>query len=256
MTASALTILRRTYSIPLLLIIWQIAATSGLVTSRLLPPPSLVLSVFWSEVTNGPLLHHAGTTLYRALTGFALGASVGLVLAVAMARLPVVGRLLEPLVFLGYPVPKIALFPIFIFIFGVGSSSKIAFTFLECLYPVIITTYLGMRAINTRLIWTARNFGAGRLMILRRVVLPAVLPSIFAGLRMALPLAITVVVVTEMIGDSAGLGYYINIAGTRFRFAYVYAGILMVGIIGLTLDTGLMLLRRRLIHWKPEEGAI
>lgn len=74
--------------------------------------------------------------------------------------------------------------------------------------------------------------------------------------RMALPLAITVVVVTEMIGDSAGLGYYINIAGARFRFAYVYAGILMVGIIGLALDGALMLLRRRLIHWKPEEGAI
>ena len=256
MTAAALTILRRSYSIPLLLIVWQLAATSGLVTSRLLPAPSLVLSVFWSEVTDGPLLHHAGMTLYRALTGFALGASVGLVLAVMMARLPLVGRLLQPLVFLGYPVPKIALFPIFIFIFGVGSSSKIAFTFLECLYPVIITAYLGMRGINTRLIWTARNFGAGRLMILRRVVIPAVLPSIFAGLRMALPLAITVVVVTEMIGDSAGLGYYINIAGTRFRFAYVYAGILMVGIIGLALDAGLMFIRRQIIHWKAAEGSI
>ena len=133
------------------------------------------------------------------------------------------------------------------FTFGIGSSSKIAFTFFECFYPVVITTYLGIRAMNVRLIWTARNFGADHLTLFRRVLLPAALPSIFAGLRIALPLAITVVVVTEMIGDSIGLGYYISVWGTRFRFANVYAGILMIGICGLVLDWMLTLLRNRLV---------
>ena len=197
-----------------------------------------------------------GVSLTRALTGFFCGALAGIILATAMARSALFARLIQPLIFLGYPVPKIALFPIFIFIFGVGSSSKIAFTFLECLYPVVITTYLGIRAIDTRLIWTAQNFGASRPTILRRVVLPAILPSIFSGLRIALPLAITVVVVTEMIGDSSGLGYYINIAGTRYRFAYVYAGILAVGLIGLLLDGALRLLRDRIMHWKAAEASL
>ena len=256
MNAHMSAFLRRSYSIPLLLILWQAAASGGLITSRLLPPPSAVITVFSNEITGGLLLQHAMVSLTRALTGFFCGALAGIILATAMARSALFARLIQPLIFLGYPVPKIALFPIFIFIFGVGSSSKIAFTFLECLYPVVITTYLGIRAIDTRLIWTAQNFGASRPTILRRVVLPAILPSIFSGLRIALPLAITVVVVTEMIGDSSGLGYYINIAGTRYRFAYVYAGILAVGLIGLLLDGALRLLRDRIMHWKAAEASL
>ena len=249
-------LLEKSWSLLLIIGLWQAAASAGMITSRLLPPPSVVLSVFWTEITNGVLLKHALTTLERALTGFAGGVTAGLLLAAAMARAPVLGRLIEPLIFLGYPVPKIALFPIFVFIFGVGSSSKVAFTFLECLYPMTITAYLGMKGVNTRLIWTARNFGADRMTILRRVILPAVLPSIFAGLRIALPLAITIVVVTEMIGDSSGLGYYINVMGTRYRFPQVYASILMVGLMGLVLDHGLMALRVRVIHWKAAEAPV
>ncbi len=255
MSAALRVIFAKTWSILLIIGLWQVAASTGYITSRLLPPPNQILSVFWTELSNGVLLKHAMTTLGRALTGFVGGVTVGLALAAAMARAPVLGRLIEPLIFLGYPVPKIALFPIFVFIFGVGSSSKIAFTFLECLYPMTITAYLGMKGVNTRLIWTARNFGADRFTILRRVIIPAVLPSIFAGLRIALPLAITIVVVTEMIGDSSGLGYYINVMGTRYRFPQVYAGILMVGIMGLAMDNALLALRGWIIHWKSAEAA-
>ena len=97
----------------------------------------------------------------------------------------------------------------------------------------------GFRGIQTRLVWTARNFGAKRSTILRRVVLPAALPNIFAGLRVALPVAIIVVVITEMIGDSIGLGYYITIWSTRFSFANVYAAIFVIGVCGFVLDQGL-----------------
>ena len=238
---------RRIYSIPLLLVVWQVSVEFGWISSRLMPAPDIVLTAFWRDLTNGILLNHAAVTMWRALSGFAAGAVFGICLAAIMARYALFARLFEPLIFLGYPIPKIALFPIFMFTFGIGSSSKIAFTFFECFYPVVITTYLGIRAMNVRLIWTARNFGADHLTLFRRVLLPAALPSIFAGLRIALPLAITVVVVTEMIGDSIGLGYYISVWGTRFRFANVYAGILMIGICGLVLDWMLTLLRNRLV---------
>ncbi len=243
-------------TVPLLLLlgVWQAAAGAGLVTSRLLPPPTAVLSAFTADIANGVLLQHAAVTVSRALSGFVTGAVCGVLLAAAMARFAWFNRLFEPLVLLGLPVPKIAFFPIFVFMFGVGSFSKIAFTFLECLFPILVTTYLGIKGINSRLLMTATNYGASRQMILRRVIIPAALPAIFSGLRIALPVAMIVVVITEMIGDSAGLGYYINIWSTRFRFANVYAGILMVGLIGMGLEAALEYLRRRVVPWQSKEA--
>jgi len=222
------------------------------VVSRLLPSPEQVWTVLVMEIANGQLVYHAAVTVARAMIGFALAALIGIPFAAAMARSPLWRSLFEPIFFLGYPIPKIALFPVFTYIFGIGTPSKIAFTFLECLYPIVVTCYFGFREIQTRLIWTAQNFGAGRSVILRRVILPAALPNIFAGLRIALPVSIIVVVITEMIGDSIGLGYYITIWSTRFSFANVYAAIFVIGICGFILDQALLLVRRRLVYWQRE----
>ena len=154
-----------------------------------------------TEIGNGTLVYHAGVTISRALTGFLLAALVGIPFAAAMARSVLVRNLFEPIFFIGYPIPKIALFPVFTYIFGIGTPSKIAFTFIECLYPIVVACYFGFRAVQTRLVWSAQNCGASRAIILSRVILPAALPSIFAGLRVALPVAIIVVVITEMIGE-------------------------------------------------------
>ncbi len=250
MIAQTRELIARWYSIPLLIALWQLAVSSGLVESRLLPGPGRVWDALVTEVGNGVLVYHAGVTLSRALAGFLLAALLGVPFAMAMARSRLVRNLFEPIFFFGYPMPKIALFPVFTYIFGIGTPSKIAFTFLECLYPIVVTCYFGFRAVATRLIWSAENFGAGRATVLRRVIVPAAMPSIFAGLRIALPVAIIVVVITEMIGDSIGLGYYITIWSTRFTFANVYAAIIVIGICGLALDQALLLLRRRAIYWQ------
>jgi NitT/TauT family transport system permease protein len=252
MIATAMKLIGRWYSIPLLLLVWQVAVDSGLVQSRLLPSPSQVWSVLVTELANGRLVYHAAVTLSRALIGFTLAVLVGIPFAAAMARSALWRNLFEPIFFLGYPVPKIALFPVFTYIFGIGSPSKIAFTFIECLYPIVVTCFFGFRGIQTRLVWTAANFGASRAVILGRVILPAALPNIFAGLRIALPVAIIVVVITEMIGDSIGLGYYITIWSTRFSFANVYAAIFVIGVCGFLLDQALLLVRRHVIYWQRE----
>ena len=253
MIAQARSMMGRWYSIPLLLVMWQAAVASGLVQSRLLPGVGAVWDVLMSETTNGALIYHASVTVSRALTGFVLAALIGIPFAAAMARSVLVRNLFEPIFFVGYPIPKIALFPVFTYIFGIGTPSKIAFTFLECLYPVVVTCYFGFSAVPTHLVWSAQNCGASRSTILRRVIVPAALPSIFSGLRIALPVAIIVVVLTEMIGDSIGLGYYITIWSTRFRFANVYAAIIVIGLCGLALDQAMLLLRRRLVYWEREE---
>lgn len=252
MMASVTGLIARWYSIPLLLLIWQISVDGGLVQSRLLPSPTQVGAVLIDEIVSGRLAYHTAVTVSRALVGFALAALVGIPFAAAMARSALWRNLFEPIFFLGYPLPKIALFPVFTYIFGIGAPSKIAFTFLECLYPIVVTCFLGFRSIQTNLVWTATNFGASRAVILGRVVLPAAMPNIFAGLRIALPIAIIVVVITEMIGDSIGLGYYITIWSTRFSFANVYAAIVVIGVCGFLLDQALLLVRRRAIYWQRE----
>ncbi len=252
MIASAARLIGRWYSIPLLLLIWQVAVGGGLVESRLLPSPVQVGSVLLAELGNGALVRHAAVTVGRALAGFALAALVGIPFAAAMARSAAWRNLFEPIFLLGYPVPKIALYPVFTYVFGLGAAPKIAFTVLECLYPIVVTSFLGFLAIQTRLIWTAQNFGASRTMIVRRVILPAALPSIFAAFRIALPVAIVVAVLTEMIGDSVGLGYYITIWSTRFSFSHVYAAIVTIGVCGFALDQALLLVRRRVVYWQRE----
>jgi NitT/TauT family transport system permease protein len=248
-------VVARWYSIPLLLLVWQLSVGTGLVESRLLPSPVRVWSALTTDLGDGTLTYHASVTLYRALAGFLLAAIVGIPFAAAMARSELVRNLFEPIFFFGYPVPKIALFPVFTYVFGFGTPSKIAFTFLECLYPIVVTCYFGFRGVQTRLIWSAENFGASRTTILRRVIVPAAMPSIFSGLRIALPVAIIVVVITEMIGDSIGLGYYITIWSTRFSFANVYAAIIVIGICGLALDQTLLLLRHYLVYWQREPAT-
>jgi NitT/TauT family transport system permease protein len=253
MIAIALRRIREWYSIPLLLLVWQLAVTSGLVESRLLPSLGRVWSALIED--SSVLAYHAGVTLSRAVIGFGLAAIVGIPFAAAMARSTVVRNLFEPIFFFGYPIPKIALFPVFTYVFGIGSPSKIAFACLECLYPMVVTAYLAFRAIPSRMIWAAQNMGAPQRTILRRVIFPAAMPGIFAGFRIALPIAIIVIVLTEMIGDSRGLGYYIAISGTRFAFQNVYAAIIVIGVCGFALDRALLMLRRKLVHWEREQAT-
>ena len=250
MAAQILRSIGRWYSIPLLLAAWQVASMTGLASQRLLPGLDVVAAAFWHDLTNGTLVRHGAISLMRAMAGFGLAALVGVTLGAAMARSRTVNDLFEPIFFFGYPVPKIALFPIFTFVFGIGTLSKVAFVFLECLYPITVATFFAIRHVEKNLIWSAQSMGAGRQRIFWRVLLPAASPAIYAGLRIALPVSIIVVIITEMIGDTTGLGFYITYSATSFEYPKIYAGIAAVGILGFTLDRLFAWSRSRLLHWQ------
>jgi ABC-type nitrate/sulfonate/bicarbonate transport system permease component len=171
-----------------------------------------------------------------------------------MGRSAAVGNLFEPLFSGTYPVPKIALFPVFVFIFGIGSLSKIALVFLECLYPIVINAAAGARAVDRVLLWSARNMGASRAQILRRVVVPATAPYLFAGFRVALPIALIVVIITEMIGSADGLGYFVMYNFSSFKTDRVLAAVAAIALLGLGLDRLLVAARDRLIFWEKLES--
>lgn len=252
--SEALRQLGRWYSLPLVLAIWEALSRSGLVSRRLMPSLVEIAEAFVAALQKGDILFHAGISLSRALIGFGLAIAGGILLGMALARSRWFDALVEPLFSFAYPVPKIALYPIFIFVFGLGFGSKIALIFLECLYPIALNTYYGMRGVERAHLWAARNMGASPRQIFWRVLLPAAAPSIFAGLRIALPISLIVVIITELIGESRGLGYYVSYASASFEYAQAFAGIAAVAIIGFTLDRTLVFLRNRVIFW--ERGAI
>ena len=254
MIAQARNLIGRWYSIPLLLVMWQAAVASGLVQSRLLPGVGAVWDVLVNETANGALLYHAGVTVSRALTGFSLAAIIGIPFAAAMARSILVRNLFEPIFFVGYPVPKIALFPIFIYLFGIGSLSKVLLVFLECLYPIAITTQAGGRAVNRALVWSAANMGAARARIIWSVVVPATAPFAFAGFRVAMPIAMIVVIITEMISSADGLGYLVMYSLASFKTDRMLAIVIVIALVGVALDRLVVGLRNRLVFWDRLES--
>ena len=234
----------------ILLLVWEAAARSGLWSPLLFPPLEKIgreLVLFFSKPES---LLEAWVTLYRALGGFALAAMVGILVGMLMGRSKLVAGLLDPLFSGTYAVPKLALFPIFIFVFGLGSLSKVALVFLECLYPMVIITSQGARNVPKALLWSAANMGASRWMTLRRVVLPSTMPYVFAALRVALPVALIVVVITEMISSVDGLGYLISYSLASLKTDRILALVVVISALGLALDRGLVALRDRLVYWE------
>ena len=240
----------RWYSIPLLLVVYESLGRLGLVSPRVLPSLVSILEQVWRMTANGVMIEHAGISLWRAMLGFLLAIVVGLLIGVAMARSPVAEALLEPIFTFGYPIPKIALYPAFILVFGLGTESKVALVFLECVYPITIHVYSGMRSVERVLVWAARSMGASTLQVFWRVLLPAAFPTIFVGLRIALPVALIVTIVTEIIGESKGLGYLVTYATASFEYARALAALLVIGIVGFCLDRGLLALRDRVVFWQ------
>jgi len=150
----------RYYSIFLLLAAYEAMSRFGLVSPRLFPSLVVIAEQLWKYTANGDLVYQAGISLHRALLGFVLALIAGSLLGTAMARSRLIEALIEPLFIFSYPIPKIALYPVFIFVFGLRTESKVALIFLECLYPIVIHVHAGMRSADRVLIWAARNMGA------------------------------------------------------------------------------------------------
>jgi NitT/TauT family transport system permease protein len=236
------------------LIAWEIVARSGGVSPIIVPSLADVARELGLLLVRPDALWEAWQSLHRALAGFALAGGLGVLAGVWMGRSPLVAGVLDPLLTGTYPIPKIALFPVFIFMFGIGSLAKILLIFLECLYPVVINTYAGARGVNRVLLWSALNMGASRAQILWRVVVPATAPYIFAGFRVALPIAMIVVIITEMIGSADGLGYLVVYSLASLKTDRMLATVVVIALLGLGLDRLLVVLRDRLVFWEKLES--
>ncbi len=239
-------------SIGLLVAAWEEVARSGAVTSYMLPGPLVVLGRIRTDAVAGDLWINMALTLYRAFAGFAIAAVVGVALGFAMARNAAARWFFDPIISVGFPMPKIAFLPVVILWLGLFDVTKITMVALDAVFPVVTATLVGIAGVERELLWSARNMGANEHEVLRQVVWPSALPQIMTGLQVALPIALIVAVVTEMVMGGYGLG---GAMMTSWRFANsagVFAGIVEIAAVGYVVVKGMALLRRRLLLWHAE----
>jgi NitT/TauT family transport system permease protein len=238
--------------LPLLILAlaWEAVARLGLVSSLALPPLSRVMVAFVDLVRDGELVQNGLASLYRAGAGLALAVVVGAALGIAMAWWRTLDALIGPLVEILYPMPKSALIPVTVLWLGFGDGSKILLIFLGCMLPVTLGAFNGARGADRVLIWSARSMGAGRLRVLRDVVLPSALPELLNGIRTALALAFILLVASELIVAQQGLGYLIGYLGSSGAYEGMFAVVLTVAMLGFVADRAYGVLMRRALQWR------
>ena len=242
----------RVASIVLLLAGWEILARSGMFTHFQLPALSDVIERIWSDGVSGDLWINAALTLYRALTAFAICAVFGVLIGMAMSRNVIANWFFDPIISVGFPMPKIAFLPVVILWLGVYDVSKITVIVIDAIFPVIAATVIAIQGVERQLIWSARNMGANNRELLTQIVLPAALPQIMTGLQVALPLSLIVAVVAEMLMGGYGLGGAMMTASRFANSTGVFAGIVEIAVVGYCLVKAMALIRRRLLIWHPE----
>jgi ABC-type nitrate/sulfonate/bicarbonate transport system permease component len=235
-----------------LVVAWEAASRSGVVTPFLLPPISTVLARVAQDALSGELAVNLGLTLFRSLVGFAIAGAGGVALGILMTRRRLIRWFFDPIVSVAFPMPKIAFLPIFMLWLGLYDVSKISMAVFNAIFPVITATIAAAEGVDRQLLWSARSLGASERQLLREIILPAALPQILTGLQVALPISMIVMIVTEMLMGGQGLGGAM-IAASRFADSPgVFAGIVEIAIARLCLVKGISVLRRHLLAWHQE----
>jgi ABC-type nitrate/sulfonate/bicarbonate transport system permease component len=235
----------------IVLLLWGIeqAVNHGLVKRSLMPAPSDVAVVLWQLLADGQALGPLSETLARLAIGFTIGTALAIALGLAMGYRPQLYTLLDPLIELLRPIPKAALVPALVLFLGVDNAMKITSIALAVFFPVVINTMQGARGIDPVLINTARTLGVRPLALLRKVILPASAPFIFAGMRLSIALGLILAVISEMIAGTGGIGFLIIDMQRAFRIRQMYAWIVILAVVGYLLNFLLVLAEQRILFW-------
>jgi ABC-type nitrate/sulfonate/bicarbonate transport system permease component len=234
-----------------LFLMWELSARSGLITSSNWPPVSTVFVTAFREIRDGDLLASLAGTLYRMVLGFVFGSIAGMVVGLLMASSTIARRVLNPTIELLRPMPVPALIPPLILFLGSANEMKITVVAFTVFFPVLINTIQGALAIEPTYRGVAATFGTSWFDAARKVLLPATMPFIFAGLRISLSLALIVAVVGEMVagGSGAGIGLYIVQMEYAGRAAEMYVAIFMLGLCGYVINRSFLLVENFILHW-------
>jgi ABC-type nitrate/sulfonate/bicarbonate transport system permease component len=237
--------------VPLVLLaIWELAAQLGWIDVRFFPAPSNVAKAMFTSLRSGELLTNTEATLQRLVLGFVLGGLPGLAVGILMGVYRPLRLIFDPLIAATYPIPKSAILPLILLIFGLGESSKVVMVAIGAFYPIAINTTSGVREISLIYFDVGRNFNASRWDIFRTVALPGALPFIMTGAKLGAGLGLILISIAEMMGAKTGLGYMIWSAWETFDVEQMYVGLFVVSLIGYLLTVLFNELERRVVPWK------
>ena len=227
--------------------VWEIVTRAFHIPRFIMPPPSAILAEGWAWRYH--FIAHTWVTLYETLGGFALSIAVGVPLAVLIVYSPALKRALYPLIVLTQSVPKIAIAPLLIFWAGLGLFPKVLVAFLISFFPIIIDTVVGLRSVEPEMLHLARSMGAGAGRTFLKIRFPSALPNIFAGLKVAVTLAVVGAIVGEFIQADRGLGYALLQANAVMDTRLGFAAIIVLSAVGIAMFVAVDMIERRLIPW-------
>nr|WP_229430070.1 aliphatic sulfonate ABC transporter permease SsuC [Pseudoduganella umbonata] len=234
-----------------LLLAWEISSRTGWLSSRILPEPLAVATAFWTLAASGELWEHLRTSLWRALSGFAVGAGLGLALGLLTGSFRRAETLLDTTLQMVRNIPALALIPLVILWFGIDETAKLFLLAVGVFFPVYLNTFHGIRATDAGLVEMAKSYGLKGWPLYRDVILPGALPSILVGVRFSLGLVWVLLIVAETISAQAGIGYMTMNAREFLQTDVVLVGILLYAILGKLADLVARALERRLLRWNP-----
>ncbi|SAL54901.1 ABC transporter permease [Caballeronia humi] len=232
------------------LLLWELLPRLGMVSAAYLSPPSAVFVAIARLFDGGEVWKHLSASAIRSISGLLLAVAGGVVCGFTLGWFRRAERIADPLYQLLRQVSAFALFPVFMLFLGIGESSKIAIIVWAAFWPVLLNTISGVKQVERIFIDGARSMGASQGFIFAKVVLPAALPEILTGIRIAGAYSITALVAAEMIGARSGLGFYTLNSQETFQIPDMYAGIVLLALFGLAINQSLSLLERRLLRWR------
>ena len=234
-----------------LLAVWEAAARVHAIDVRFFPATSSILAAGWQTARSGELLANVRVSLARILVGFTLGAIPGAILGILMGLIPWVRAAGMPLVSAVYPIPKSAILPLIMLIFGIGEVSKWVFIAIGVFFPVLINALAGVLTIDRIYLDVGRAYGARRLAFLKTIALPGALPVLFAGVKLGLGFALILVVIAEIVASRAGIGFMIWNAWQIFDVEKLYTGLIVIGVLGYLSSEAIDAVERLVMPWKP-----
>jgi ABC-type nitrate/sulfonate/bicarbonate transport system permease component len=231
------------------IILWEVGGRLGLIDEVFFPVPTRIVDSLLELSGEGIVTEQLWVTVQRVALGFAIGTIPAVVLGLLMGRVRWIEAIFDPLITVTYPIPHLATLPLLLVIFGLGSPPIIALAAIVCFYPAVVSSLAGVRQIDERLVLMARNMGASKRTVLLKIVLPGALPAVFAGLRLALGLALLGTVAGEFVASDTGIGAQTWQYWQVYQITNMYATLLVTVALGFVLITGAQWVERRFFGW-------
>lgn len=235
-----------------LLLLWELLARFQIIDIRLFSSPSSIIQTFFPLLFSGELLYNTAISVQRVILGFLAGSIPGILIGMSMGLSPLVRSAIEPMIAATYPIPKLAIMPLILLVFGLGETSKVFIIAIGVFYLVVINTMAGVLNIDKIYLDVAKNFGASRKDFYLTVAFPGALPMIFAGLKLGMGMALILIVAAELSAAKAGVGWMIWRSYDMFDIEQMFVALMTLSALGYIFSIALDILERWVLPWKQQ----